>query len=43
VDASFSAPVVYSLARIEDFLLFLERVASRWAAVVLFVGQRSRD
>jgi hypothetical protein len=38
VDVFFSAHVVYSLARIEDFLLFLERVAQRWAAVVLFGG-----
>jgi len=38
VEVAFSAHVVYSLSRIEDFLLFLERAARRWAAVVLFGG-----
>ncbi len=37
-DVSFSAHVVYGVSRIEDFLLFLERAARRWAAVVLFGG-----
>src|SRR6266516_2548755 len=38
VEASFSAHVVYSLPRIEDFLLFLDNAARRWVAVVLFGG-----
>lgn len=37
-DVVFSAHVVYSLPRIEDFLQFLERVARRWVAVALFGG-----
>jgi SAM-dependent methyltransferase len=37
-DVAFSAHVVYSLPRIEEFLQFLERVARRWVAVALFGG-----
>ena len=37
-DVSFSAHLAYAQSRIEDFLLFLERAARRWAAVVLFGG-----